>query len=109
MGGGGEGQKFLFRRLQAVGRHIAVTINPDRMVMQPTVTIWSAVQSLLGDCHRRRRRHFPPTEVRTADQRVCIRLHYHSTTAYPENTFPPHCLEPSLPLTKNPNCVFLSD
>ena len=27
---------------------------------------------------------------------------------YPDSTSPPHCLEPSLRLTKNPNCVFLS-
>ena len=63
-------------------------------------------ESLSVDCHRRRRR---PTGVGTADQKVCGRLHYHSATACPEDSFPPHCLGPRLPLTKNPNCVFLSD
>ena len=46
--------------------------------------------------------------VGTADLKVCGRLHYHSATACSDIGRPPHCLEPSLPLTKNPNCVFLS-
>ena len=32
----GGGQKFVVRRLQAVGRHDSVTANPGRMVTQPT-------------------------------------------------------------------------
>ena len=66
-------------------------------------------ESWSDDCRTRRRRHLRPTRVQTADQKVCGRLHYHSATACPENSSPPHCLEPGLPLTKNPNCVFLSD
>ena len=47
--------------------------------------------------------------VRTAPQKVCGRLHYHSATAYAEISRSPHCLDPCLPPTKNPKCVFLSD
>ena len=32
----GGGQKFVFRRLRAVGRYIVVTANPGQMVTQPT-------------------------------------------------------------------------
>ena len=35
-GAGVGGQKFVLRRLQAVGRQTAVTANPGRMVTQPT-------------------------------------------------------------------------
>ena len=66
-------------------------------------------ESWLVDCRRPCRRHLRPTRVQTADQKVCVRLHYCSATACPENSGPLHCLEPGLPLTKNPNCVFLSD
>ena len=36
-------------------------------------------------------------------------LHYHSATASTLGHQSPQCLWPCLPLTKNPNCVFLSD
>ena len=82
-----------------MGRHVTVTSNLQKFR--------SAVRILVG-------RLLPaaplrPTRVRTTDQKVCGRLHYHSATACPDSSSPPHCLEPGLPLTKNPNCVFLSD
>ena len=66
-------------------------------------------ESLSDSSHGRHRRHVCPTRVQTADPKVCGRMHYHLATACPEDSSPPHCLEASLPLTKNPNCVFLSD
>ena len=64
---------------------------------------WSVASRQRRCCHLR------PTGVRTADQKVCGGLHYHSAAVCPEGSSPPHCLEPGLPLTKNPDCVFLSD
>ena len=36
-----------------------------------------------------------PTRIRTADLKLCRRLHYHSTGVGCDNTVPPHCSEPS--------------
>ena len=67
------------------------------------------LESLSDDCHPRRRRHVRPNRVRTADPKVCGWMRYHPAIACPEDNGPPHCLEPSLPLTKNPHSVLLSD
>ena len=56
--------------------------------------------SLSVGCHRRRRRQLRPTGVRTVDRKVSSGLHYHSAIVYYGSICPPHCLEPSLPLTK---------
>ena len=58
---------------------------------------------------RRRRCGIGRTGVRTANQKVCSHLHYHSATANPDTCCSPNCLYPCLLLTKNPKCVFLSD
>ena len=87
-----------------MGRHIYVTSSPGQMVQN----FRSVVRILVGGC-RQRRRHIGRTGVRTADQKVCGRLHYHSATTYCETSRSPHCLDPCPPLTKDPKCVFPSD
>ena len=64
---------------------------------------------LVSGCRPRRCCRIGRTRVRTADQKVCGQLHYHSATTNPDTICSPHCLDPCLPLTKNPKCVFLSD
>ena len=92
-----------------MGRHSSVTSNPGRMETR-------LAAELLG----RRFESWPVeagggaaaamlTGVRTADQKFCSRLHIHLATAHPETSMSLHCLDPCLPLTKNPKCVFLSD
>ena len=109
VGGGVGGQKFVVRRLQAVGGHVAVTTNPGRMVTQPAADFWvGSFESWTVNCHRLHRRHVRPTRVRSADQKDCGKLHCHSATTCPRGKCTPHCSEPSLPLTQNPTCVFLS-
>ena len=82
-----------------MGMHIPVVTTHGRMVAQsaadfsvggPNPRQSTAIGGAAGMCAR----------LATADQKVCGRLHYHSATACTWYPFPPHCLEPSLPLTK---------
>ena len=82
------------------------------MVTQPIPDAQASVQFWSADFWRRRqrqRRQSGQTGFRTADQTDAGRLHYHSATAWNASNRPPCCLGPHLPLTKNPNCVYLSD
>ena len=42
-------------------------------------TFWAAVRTLVRPTRQRRRRRRPPTRIRTADQKVCGWVRYHST------------------------------
>ena len=54
--------------------------------------------------------HVRLTGFQTTDQKVCDRLHYHSAKACSEDIGCPHCVELSLPLTKNQTvCFCLTD
>ena len=109
-GGVGGGQKFLLKRLQAVGKHGRHQTFGGPMVKQPTQGLWSAVRILV---------HLllaPPAAARTALGRgLNRRPKERRSAALPLGhcldcgAKPPRCLGPHLPLTKNPNCVYLSD
>ena len=96
MGGGvGGGQKFLLNRLQAVGTHGAGNTASGPMVTQPIPDVQAA--------------------PKWADWGSNRRSHGCRSAALPLGHYldcgegPPCCLVPHLPLTKNPNCVYLSD
>ena len=60
----------------------------DRRGLGPRFDSW------LVNYRRRGCRRVRPTRVRTAEQKVRRRLHYHLATACPENSSCPRCLEP---------------
>ena len=63
-----------------MGMHICTTTVRGRMVAQ-LAAVFAFGSSNPCQSHRRRRRHVSLTGVRTADQKVCRQLHYHSATA----------------------------
>ena len=105
----GGGSKVFAEKAPSNGRHICVTSTPGRMVTHPAAEFlgrrfesWS-VDAGRGAAAVLATGFEPPTK------KFCSCLHYHSATANPETNCFPHCLDPCLPLTKNPKCVFLSD
>ena len=111
MGGGGGGQKFLLNRLQAVGTHGAGNTASGPMVTQPTTDVQASVRILIS------RVLAPPPAAapKCAAWGSNLRPHGCRPAALPLGHYlgsgegPPCCLGPHLPLTKNPNCVYLSD
>ena len=107
--GGGGGQKFLLNSLQAVGTHGAVNTASGPMVTQPIpdMQVWvrTPVCRILA----------PPPAPKWADWGSNRRPHECRWAALPLGHYlfssegPPCCLGPYLLLTKNPNCVYLSD
>ena len=109
-GGGGGGQKFLLNRLQAVGTHGADSTASGPMVTQPISGMQASVRILV--C----RILAPPAAApKWADWDSNRRLHGCRSAELPLGCYldcgvwPPCCFGPHLPLTKNPNCVYLSD
>ena len=103
------GSKVFAEKAPSNGRQVCATFALGQMVTHPAADFWPAVRSLVGARRRRRRCRIVRTNVGTADQKSSGRLHYHSATAKSVTVCSLHCLDPCLPLTKNPNCVFLSD
>ena len=106
-GGGGGGQKFLLNRLQTLGTHGAGNTVSGPIVTQPTPDVQASVRlpaSLLLV-------PLPPAAAQKGtDLGSNRRSHGHHSAALPLGHYaPPCCLGPHLPLTKNPNCVYLSD
>ena len=111
VGGVGGGQKFLLNRLQAVGTHSADNTASGPMVTQPIPDVQASVRILVCCL-------LPPPPAaapKWADWGSNRRLHGCRSAALPLGHYldcgvwPPCCLGPHLPLTKNPNCVYLSD
>ena len=108
---GGGGQKFLLNRLQSVGTHSAANTASGPMVTQPISDMQASVRILV--C----RILAPPAAAapKWADWGSNRRLHGCRSAELPLGCYldcgvwPPCCLGPHLPLTKNPNCVYLSD
>ena len=109
-GVGGGGQKFLLNRLQAVGTHSAGNTASGPMVTQPKPDVQASVRILV--C----RLFAPPPPAaaqKWADWGSNRRPHGCRSAALPLGHYlycdnaPPCCLGPHLPLTKNPNCVYL--
>ena len=108
---GGGGQKFLFNRLQAVGTHNASNTASGPMVTQPVVVLQASVRILVCS--------FSPPPAAAAPKwpgwGSNRRPQGYKSAAIPLGhcidcgNGPPCCLAPHLPLTKNPNCVYLSD
>ena len=109
--GWGGGQKFLLNRLQAVGKHGAGNTASRPMVTQSMPDSQASVRILLRQLlapppaaatkwpdwgWNRRQRGFRPAALPLGH---CLKC----------GEGPPCCLGPHLPLTKNPNCVYLSD
>ena len=109
-GGWGGGQKFLLDRLQAVGTHGACNTASGPMVTQPIPHVGASVRTLLCLLLARPPAAAPKWADWVSNRRPhgCQRLRYHSATTWLRRR-PPCCLGPHLPLTKNPNCVYLSD
>ena len=101
----GGGQKFLLNRLQAVGTHGAGNTASGPMVTQPIPDVQASVRILV--CLL--------LAQKWADWGSNRRPHGCRSAAFPLGRYlywdnrPPCCLVPHLPLTKNPNCVYLSD
>ena len=110
-GWGGGGQKFLLNRLQAVGTHGAGNTVSGPMVTQPIPDVQAWVR--IPVC----RILAPPPAAapKCADWGSNRRPHGCRLAALPLGHYldssegPPCCLVPYLLLTKNPNCVYLSD
>ena len=109
-GGWGGGQKFLLNRLQAVGTHTAGNTCSGPMVMQRMPNMQASVRILVCS--------FSPPPAAAPKWREWgsnCRSHVRQLAALPlghcldHGQRPPCCLGPHLPLTKNPNCVYLSD
>ena len=110
-GVGGGGQKFLLNRLQAVGTPSAGNTASGPMVTHPAPDVQASVRILICCL-------LPPPPAaapKWADWGSNRRLHGCRSAALPLGHYldcgvwPPCCLGPHLPLTKNPNCVYLSD
>ena len=107
--GVGGGQKFLLNRLQAVGMHDADNTASSPMVTQPTADLQAAVRILVCSFS-------PPAAAskwpgwgsnrRPQGCRWAALLLGHCLDS---GQGLPCCLGPHLPLTQNPNCVYLSD
>ena len=110
-GGGGGGQKFLLNRLQAVGTHGIRNTDSGPMVTQPIPDVQASVRILVGWLLAPP----PPAAPKWADWGSNRRPNGCHLAALPLghclhcDKGPPCCLGPHLPLTKNPNCVYLSD
>ena len=109
--GVGGGQKFLLNRLQAVGTHGACNTASGPMVTQPTPDLQASVRILV--C---RILAPPPAAAPMWPDWGSNRRHRGwRSSALPlghcldYGNGPPCCLGTHLPLTKNPNCVYLSD
>ena len=110
-GGWGGGQKFLLNRLQAVRTHGACNTVSGPMVTQPIPDVQAWVRTPV--C----RILAPPPAAapKWADWGSNRRPHERRSAALPLGHYldfsegPPCCLGPYLLLTKNPNCVYLSD
>ena len=106
-GWGGGGQKFLLKRLQAVGKHSAHHTVDGPTVTQPTQGLRSAVLGLLtfgaGGGAKVARPGFEPPTANVASDALPLGHCVNCAEGRPR------CLGPHLPLTKNPNCVYLSD
>ena len=108
---GGGGQKFLRNRLQAVGTHGAGNRASGPMVAQPIPDVQASVRILI--CYLLAPP--PPAAPKWADWGSNRRPHGCRPAALPLSHYlvcgewPRCCLGPHLPLTKNPNCVYLSD
>ena len=110
MGVGGGGQKFLLNRLQAVGTHTAGNTCSGPMVMQLMPDMQASVRILVCSFSP------PPAAApkwpewgpnrRPQGRRLAALPLGHRLD---RGQRPPCCLGPHLPLTKNPNCVYLSD
>ena len=111
VGGGGGGQKFLLNRLQAVRTHGAGNTVSGPMVTQPLPDVQASVRTLVCQILA------PPPAAgpKWADWGSNRRSHGCRPAALPLSHYldssegPPCCLGPYLLLTKNPNCVYLSD
>ena len=111
-GGWGGGQKFLLHRLQAVGTHSADNTVSGPLVTRPVPDLWASARTLVCILLARppaaapkwtnwgSNRH-PPQKCQSAALPLGHYVHC--------GEGPPCCLGPHLPLTKNPNCVYLSD
>ena len=115
MGGGGwvggGGQKFLLNRLPAVGTHGAGNTASSPMVTQPIPDVQASVRILVCLLLAP-----PPAAApKWADWGSNRRPRGCRSAAFPLGRYlywdkrPPCCLVPHLPLTKNPNCVYLCD
>ena len=110
-GGWGGGQKFLLNRLQAVRTHGACNTVSGPMVTHPIPDVQASVRTPV--C----RTLAPPPAAapKCADWGSNRRPHECRSAALPLGHYldssegPPCCLGPYLLLTKNPNCVYLSD
>ena len=109
--GGGGGQKFLLNSLQAVGMQSAGNTVSGPMVTQPIPEVQASVRTLVCVLLAR-----PPAAApKCADWGPNRRPHGCQSATLPLRHYvysgegPPCCLAPHLPLTKNPNCVYLSD
>ena len=109
--GGGGGQKFLLNRLQAVRTHGACNTVSGPMVTQPLLDVQASVRTLVCQILAP-----PPAAApKWADWGSNRRSHGCRPAALPLSHYldssegPPCCLGPYLLLTKNPNCVHLSD
>ena len=106
----GGGQKFLLNRLQAVGTHDAADTDSGPMVTQPMPDVQASVRTLVW-------LFLPPPAAapKWPDWGLNRRPQGCRPAALPLghcldcSKGPPYCLGPHLPLTKNPNCVYLSD
>ena len=110
VGGGGGGQKFLLNRLQAVRTHGACNTVSGPMVTQPFPDVQASVRTLVCQILAP-----PPAAAPKWAEPPNRRSHGCRPAALPLSHYlhsgegPPCCLGPYLLLTKNPNCVYLSD
>ena len=104
-------QKFLLDSLQAVGTHSTANTASGPMVTQLGPTMQASVRILMCRLLAPPPAAAPKWSVWGSDRR----LHKCGSAALPLGhclgcaAEPPCCLNPHLPLTKNPNCVYLSD
>ena len=105
--GWGGGQKFLLDSLQAVGTRSAGNTVSGPMVTQPIPGVQASVRPLF--CL------LLAAAPKSADWGSNRRAHGYQSAPLPLGHYvdcgegPPCCLGPHLPVTKNPNCVYLSD
>ena len=107
----GGSQKFLLNRLQAVGTHGSGNTASGPMVTQPIPDVQASIRILICLLLAP-----PPAAAQKwADWGSNRQPHGSQSAAFPLGRYsywdkrPPCCLVPHLPLTKNPNCVYLSD
>ena len=70
------------RRQKAVGKMVAITQPPAEWQRSGCKVVGRRFESWSANCRRWRRRRIHPTGVRTVDQKVYRRLHFHSATAW---------------------------